>query len=83
MIIPYLKKNGAIKTPIITSEVPLTLIDILGEEEGNIYSLIYDVINIKDDLNVLYNIHEYYVDTETRELKKKPKVEESNKIQYL
>ena len=83
MIIPYLKKTGAIKTPIVTSEIPLTLIDVLGEEEGNIYSSIYGVINIKDDLDILYNINDYYVDTETKKKKKKPKVEESNKIQYL
>ena len=81
MVIPYLKKTGAIKTPIRTSEVPLTLVDILGEE-GEIYSEIYDVINIKDNLDILYNIQKYYVDIETKELKEKPEVKTMS-IQYL
>lgn len=74
MVIPYLKETGVIKTPIVTSDIPLTLEDIMGEEEGAIYSKIYDVINIKDDLDILYNIREYYVDIETKELKKKPEI---------
>ena len=83
MVIPYLKETGTIKTPVMTSDVPLTLIDILGEEEGIIYSKICDVINIKDDLNILYNIRDYYVDIETKELKKKPEVIKSQSIMYL
>lgn len=83
MVIPYLKANGAIKTPIRTSDKPLTLIDIMGEIEGAIYSEIYDVINIKDDLDILYNIKDYYVDVETKELKEKPKIKKINEIQYL
>ena len=82
MVIPYLKDTGEIKTPIRTSDIPLTLIDIMGEEEGRIYSKIYDVINIKDDLNILYNIQKYYVDIETKELKEKPEVKTMS-IQYL
>lgn len=83
MVIPYLKSNGTIKTPIRTSDKPLTLTDIMGEEEGLIYSEIYDVINIKDDLDILYNIQDYYVDVETKELKEKPKIKKINEIQYL
>lgn len=83
MVIPYLKKTGTIKTPVATSDIPLTLIDIMGEEEGSIYSEIYDVINIKDDLDILYNIKEYYVDIETKELKKKPEIIKEKSIMYL
>ena len=83
MIIPYLKETGTIKTPVMTSDIPLTLTDVLGEEEGKIYSEIYEVINIKDDLNILYNIRDYYVDIKTKELKKKPEVIKSQSIMYL
>lgn len=83
MVIPYLKETGTIKTPVMTSDVPLTLIDIIGEEEGTIYSEIYDVINIKDDLDILYNIRDYYVDIETKELKKKPSTTSNKSIMYL
>lgn len=83
MVIPYLKETGVIKTPIVTSDIPLTLEDIMGEEEGAIYSKIYDVINIKDDLDILYNIREYYVDIETKELKKKPEIIKEKSIMYL
>lgn len=79
MVIPYLKETGTIKTPVITSDVPLTLVDILGEEEGQIYSAIYDVINIQDDSNILYHIMDYYVDIETKQLKYK----KHSKIKYL
>ena len=51
----------------------------MGEEEGAIYSKIYDVINIKDDLDILYNIREYYVDIETKQLRYKKR----SKIKYL
>lgn len=80
MIIPYLKETGTIKTPIITSDIPLTLVDILGEEEGPIYSEIYDVINIKDNMDIFYNIRDYYVDIATKKLKKKKSI---NNIKYL
>lgn len=83
MVIPYLKETGAIKTPVVTSDTPLSLIDIMGEEEGKIYSAIYDVINIKDNPNIFYNIMDYYVDIETKELKKKPDIEYSRDITYL
>lgn len=79
MVIPYLKETGVIKTPVVTSDISLTLEDIMGEEEGAIYSKIYDVINIKDDLDILYNIREYYVDVETKQLKYK----KHSKIKYL
>lgn len=83
MVIPYLKETGVIKTPVVTSDIPLTLEDIMGEEEGAIYSKIYDVINIKDNQNIFYNIMDYYVDIETKELKKKPDIEYSRDITYL
>jgi len=80
MVIPYLKETGTIKTPVITSDTPLTLIDIIGEEEGKIYSAIYDVINIKDNMDIFYNIKDYYVDIVTKELKRKQDI---NNIKYL
>lgn len=83
MVIPYLKATGAIKTPIVTSDTPLTLQDIMGEEEGNIYSTIYDVINIKDNPDIFYHILDYYVDIETQELKKKPEIAYNREIEYL
>lgn len=83
MVIPYLKETGVIKTPVLTSDIPLTLEDILGEEEGAIYSKIYDVINIRDNSDIFYNIRDYYVDIETRELRKKPEISYNQDIEYL
>lgn len=83
MVIPYLKETGAIKTPILTSDIPLTLEDILGEEEGKIYATIYDVINIKDNADIFYNIKNYYVDTDTKELRKKPEISYNQEIVYI
>lgn len=83
MVIPYLKATGAIKTPIVTSDTPLTLQDIMGEEEGNIYSTIYGVINIKDNPDIFYHILDYYVDTETKELRKKPEISYNQEIVYI
>lgn len=82
MVIPYLKETGAIKTPVLTSKVPLTLEDILGEE-WTIYATIYDVINIKDNADIFYNIKNYYVDTETKELRKKPEISYNQEIVYI
>lgn len=82
MIIPYLKTTGEIKTPIVTSSVPLTLIDIMGDE-GKIYEQIYGYINIVDNKEIFLNINDYYVDVNTKELKKKPQTQEFSKIQYL
>lgn len=83
MFIPYLKCNGTIKTPVVTSDKSLTLIDVMGEEEGEIYSQIYDYINIVDDREIFLNIMNYYVDIETKELKEKPKAVTTSEIQYL
>lgn len=82
MVIPYLKETGAIKTPILTSDVPLTLEDILGEE-SKVYATIYDVINIKDNADIFHNIKNYYVDIETKELRKKPEISFNQIIEYL
>lgn len=82
MVIPYLKETGAIKTPVLTSKVPLTLEDIMGEE-GKIYSTIYGVINIKDNLDIFHNIKDYYVDIDTQELRKKPDISYNQDIEYL
>ena len=69
MLITYLKQTGELVPPIMTSEVPLTLIDALGEEKGIIYGEIYDYINIKDNMDVFNNTNKYYVDINTKELK--------------
>lgn len=79
MVITYLKETGEIKAPILTSDVPLTLIDIMGEEEGQIYSAIYDVINIEDNKDIFYHITDYCVDIETKQLRYKKR----SKIKYL
>lgn len=79
MVITYLKETGAIKSPVLTSDVPLTLIDIMGEEEGKIYSAIYDVINIEDNQDIFHHIMDYYVDVETKQLRYKKR----SKIKYL
>ena len=63
----------------MTSEVPLTLIDALGEEKGIIYGEIYDYINIKDNMDVFNNTNKYYVDINTKELK----IKQYDDIKYL
>lgn len=79
MLITYLKKTGELVSPIMTSEEPLTLADAIGEEKAEIYGLIYDVINIVDNVDIFNNFKNYYVDTKTKELKNK----EVLSIQYL
>lgn len=79
MLITYLKQTGELVPPIMTSEVPLTLIDALGEEKGTIYSEIYDYINIKDNMDVFNNTNKYYVDINTKELK----IKQYDDIKYL
>ena len=83
MLITYLKENGEIVPPIVTSDTPLTLKDVLGEEKANIYSKIYDYINIVDNIDIFENFKKYYVDIETKELKLKPVIAIINEIQYL
>lgn len=79
MLITYLKQTGELVPPIMTSEKPLTLIDALGEEKGQIYSAIYDYINIEDNMDIFDNTKQYYVDVETKQLKYK----KHSKIKYL
>ena len=79
MLITYLKETGELVPPILTSDTPLTLVDVLGEEKGNIYSLIYDYINIQDNMEVFNNTKKYYVDIETKELK----IRQVDEIKYL
>lgn len=79
MLITYLKQTGELVPPIMTSEVPLTLIDALGEEKGIIYGEIYDYINIKDNMDVFNNTNKYYVDINTKELK----IKQYDDIKYL
>lgn len=71
MFISYLKSNGQLVPPMLTSDTELTLEDVWGKEKAEVYSLIYGFINVPDDLNVLYNPKWYYVDIETKELKLK------------
>ena len=79
MLITYLKETGELVPPILTSDTPLTLVDVLGEEKGNIYSLIYDYINIQDNMEVFNNTKKYYVDIEAKELK----IRQVDEIKYL
>lgn len=79
MLITYLKQTGELVPPIMTSEVPLTLIDALGEEKGIIYGEIYDYINIKDNMDVFNNTNKYYVDINTKKLK----IKQYDDIKYL
>lgn len=83
MFISFFKDTGEITPPIMTSKESLTLNDVLGEEKGDIYSKIYDYINIVDDLEIYNNIRNYYVDVETKELKKKPEIIKEKSIMYL
>jgi len=71
MFISYLKANGELVPPIMTCEKPLTLREVWGEEKASIYEQIYDYINIEDNLEVIHNFKNYYVDLETKELKQK------------
>lgn len=79
MLVTYIKKTGELVAPIMTSKEPLTLIDALGEEKGQIYSEIYDCINIEDNMDIFNNTQQYYVDIETKQLKYK----KHSKIKYL
>lgn len=79
MLVTYIKKTGELVAPIMTSKEPLTLIDALGEEKGQIYSEIYDYINIEDDMDIFNNTNQYYVDIETKELK----IKKHKKVKYL
>ena len=79
MLITYLKQTGELVPPIITSEVPLTLTDVLGEEKGAIYSAIYDYINIQDNMDIFNNTKGYYVNISTKELK----LRQEKEIKYL
>lgn len=81
MLITYLKENGRIVPPIVTSAEPLTLIDVMGEELGKIYSNIYDCINIVDNIDIFDNVDKYYIDIESKELKLRP--QKLNEIRYL
>lgn len=82
MFITYLKQTGELVPPIMTSDVPLTLEDVLGEEKGKIYSVIYDYINIIDMPEIFDNTNKFYVDIETKELRRKPEVDLTS-IKYL
>ena len=83
MLITYLKENGRIVPPIVTSTEPLTLIDVMGEELGGIYSSIYDYINIVDNTDIFDNVDKYYIDIESKELRLKPQNYNIDKIRYL
>lgn len=82
MFITYLKQTGELVPPIMTSDIPLTLEDVLGEEKGKIYSVIYDYINIIDIPEIFDNTNKFYVDIETKELRRKPEVDLTS-IKYL
>ena len=82
MFISYLKQTGELVPPIMTSDIPLTLEDVLGEEKGKIYSVIYDYINIIDMPEIFDNTNKFYVDIETKELRRKPEVDLTS-IKYL
>lgn len=69
-----MKDTGEITSPIMTFKTPLTLKDIF-KENAEIYSKIYDVINIVDNIEVYNNIYNYYVDINTKELKLKKEFE--------
>jgi len=71
MFLSYLKANGEFVAPMMTTEYELTLADVWGEEKASIYAPIYGYINVPDDLELFYNIHSYYYDIETNEIKKK------------
>ena len=58
----------------MTCDRVVTLEDVYGEEKAKIYSKIYSYINIKDDMYVMNNIKNYYVDLETKELWLRAKV---------
>ena len=83
MYITYFKDTGEITPPIMTCDRVVTLEDVYGEEKAKIYSKIYSYINIKDDMYVMNNIKNYYVDLETKELKEKPIKLEVKTIEYL
>lgn len=70
MVITYFKDTGEITAPIITSSKPLTLKDIFTDK-SDIFSRIYDVINVVDNMTLYNNIFNYYVDINTKELKLK------------
>lgn len=82
MFITYLKQTGELVPPIMTSDIPLTLEDVLGEEKGKIYGVIYDYINIIDIPEIFDNTNKFYVDIETKELRRKPEVDLTS-IKYL
>lgn len=83
MLITYLKDTGELVPPIATSDSPLTLEDVLGEDKAKIYSQIYDYINIVDNMDIFENFKKYYVDIETKKLKLKPIAVTTSEIQYL
>ena len=82
MFITYLKQTGELVPPIMTSDIPLTLEDVLGDEKAKIYSVIYDYINIIDIPEIFDNTNKFYVDIETKELRRKPEVDLTS-IKYL
>ena len=82
MFITYLKQTGELVPPIMTSDIPLTLEDVLGDEKAKIYSVIYDYINIIDIPEIFDNTNKFYVDIETKELRRKPEVDMTS-IKYL
>lgn len=82
MFITYLKQTGELVPPIMTSDIPLTLEDVLGDEKAKIYSVIYDYINIIDIPEIFDNTNKFYVDIETKELRRKPEVDITS-IKYL
>lgn len=71
MFLCYLKKNGALVPPMLTADKPLTLEEVWGKEKADIYSLIYGYINIKDDLEIMHNPKNYYVNVETKKIRLK------------
>lgn len=82
MFITYLKQTGELVPPIMTSDIPLTLEDVLGDEKAKIYGVIYDYINIVDIPEIFDNTNKFYVDIETKELRRKPEVDLTS-IKYL
>lgn len=71
MFLTYLKNSGKLVPPMLTSDKSLTLEEVWGTEKAKIYEAIYDYINIEDELEIIYNPNNYYVDIETKKLKLK------------
>ena len=62
MFIPYIKETGEIVTPVIGSSEAQDFNTVFGKN-AEVYSQIYDSINLKDDPFVIMNIAQFKIDT--------------------